>query len=95
MIIVSANLLEILDDWTLAINDRASIITAFDVVCHNKLAFYAIAENLLNWIKNFLSWITGRDAKNAKIEKAPTKCKGGKCRTRKCEKMKHTEHHES
>jgi len=40
----TTNLLEMFDDWTLAINDRASVVTAytdfskaFDVVSHNKL----------------------------------------------------------
>ena len=64
----TTNLLETFDDWTLAINDRSSIIAtyidfskAFDVVCHNKLLYklaaYGISGNLLSWIKNFL---TGR-----------------------------------
>ena len=62
----TANLLKTFDDWILAINDRASIITAyidfskaFDVVCHNKLlhklAACGITGNLLSWINNFLS----------------------------------------
>jgi len=61
----TTNLLETFDDWSLAINDRAFVITAyidfskaFDVVSHNKLlqklAAYGIAGNLLSWIKNFL-----------------------------------------
>ena len=40
----TTNLLETFDDWTLAINNRTSVVTAyidfskaFDVVCHNKL----------------------------------------------------------
>jgi len=40
----TTNLLEKLDDWTLALNDKASVATiyidyskAFDVVCHSKL----------------------------------------------------------
>ena len=61
----TTNLLETFDDWSLAINDRASVITAyidfskaFDVVSHNKLlqklAACGIAGNVLSWIKNFL-----------------------------------------
>jgi len=62
----TTNLLETYDNWILAIDDRASVITAFidfrkafDVVSHNKLlhklAAYGIAGNLLRWIENFLS----------------------------------------
>ena len=61
----TTNLLETFDNWSLAINDRASVITAyidfskaFDVVSHNKLlqklAACGIAGNVLSWIKNFL-----------------------------------------
>jgi len=56
----TTNLLETFDDWTLAINDRSSVITkyidfskAFDVVCHNKLLHkldvYSIYGNLMSW----------------------------------------------
>ena len=62
----TTNLLETFDDWTLAINDRASIIAtyidfskALDLVYHNKLLYklaaYGISGNLLSWIKNFLN----------------------------------------
>ena len=62
----TTNLMETFNEWTLAINDKASIISAyidyskaFDVICHNKLlhklAAYGVAGNLLSWIRNFLS----------------------------------------
>ena len=60
------NLLEALNDWTLAIKNKKSIIVAyidyqkaFDTVCHSKLftklAAYGITGKLLLWIKNFLT----------------------------------------
>jgi len=62
----STNLLETLNDWTLAINDRKSVgvayvdfAKAFDTVCHrkllSKLASYGINGQLLKWIESFLS----------------------------------------
>jgi len=58
----STNLLENLQDWTLAIRDKKSVFAvyidfakAFDTVSHNKLlhklSCYGIRGNLLNWIK--------------------------------------------
>jgi len=59
--------LETLDDWTLALNDKASVAAvyidyskAFDVVCHSKLLYlyklsvYGISGNMLAWIQDFL-----------------------------------------
>jgi len=62
----STNLLETLNDWTLAINNRRSVSTvyidyskAFDSVCHSKLFLklqaYGITGNLLQWIKSLLT----------------------------------------
>jgi hypothetical protein len=59
------NLVETLNDWTLAVNTRKSVTVAyidykkaFDTVCHNKLfvklSAYGIAGSLLSWIKDFL-----------------------------------------
>jgi ribonuclease P/MRP protein subunit RPP40 len=61
----TTNLLESLNDWTVAIRDKKSVLVAyidftktFDTVCHRKLlskvAAYGIAGNLLSWIQNFL-----------------------------------------
>jgi Reverse transcriptase (RNA-dependent DNA polymerase)/Endonuclease-reverse transcriptase len=60
------NLLETLNDWTLAIRDKRSVVVAyidyskaFDCVSREKLLVklkaYGIADNLLRWIDNFLS----------------------------------------
>ena len=59
-------MLEALNDWTLAVNDRRSIgaayidfAKAFDTVSHAKLLCklqaHGVRGNLLNWIENFLS----------------------------------------
>jgi len=61
----TSNLLETINDWTLAINDRNAVSAiyidfakAFDTVCHNKLSYkltcYGIAGSLLKWINSFL-----------------------------------------
>jgi len=61
----STNLLETLNDWTLAIDNGDSITAAyidfakaFDSVSHQKLLHklqgYGISGNLINWIKDFL-----------------------------------------
>jgi len=60
------NLLYCLNDWTCTIMNRHSVAVAyidfqkaFDSVCHNKLSVrlpsLGIADNLLEWIKSFLS----------------------------------------
>ena len=60
------NLLETLNDWTIALNDKNSAAVvyidfakAFDSVVHSKLCHkltaYGIAGNLLEWIKNLLT----------------------------------------
>ena len=60
----ATNLLEALNDWTLAIQDRHSVTVAyidfskaFDTVCHKKLfvrlASYGIGGNLLEWLCQF------------------------------------------
>jgi len=62
-------LLETFDDWTLAINNRTSVVTAyidfskaFDAVCHNKLlhklAAYGMTGNLLSWIRHVSAILT-------------------------------------
>lgn len=62
----SSNLLDTLDDWTLAIRDIQSVLVAyidyakaFDSVSHAKqlikLRACGIAGNLLQWIESFLS----------------------------------------
>lgn len=62
----SSNLLETINDWTLAVNDKKSVTAAyvdfakaFDTVCQNKLLLklqaYGIAGPLFNWIQSFLS----------------------------------------
>ena len=62
----SSNLLETLNDWTLAIDNGDGITVAyidfakaFDSVSHQKLLCklqnYGISGNLFEWIKNFLS----------------------------------------
>ena len=62
----STNLLETLQDWTIAINDKHSVVAAyidfakaFDTVSHPKLLIklksYGISGNLLAWIESFLS----------------------------------------
>ena len=62
------NLLQSVNDWTLALNNRQNVAIAyvdyakaFDVVIHvkllHKLAAYGIAGDLLAWIRAFL---TGR-----------------------------------
>jgi len=59
------NLVETLNDWTLAVNTTQCVTVAyidykkaFDSVCHNKLLIklnaYGIAGSLLSWIKDFL-----------------------------------------
>jgi hypothetical protein len=64
----TSNLLDCLNDWTLAVNNKHSVTVAyidyskaFDVVCYNKLLFklehYGITGDLLRWIGGF---ITGR-----------------------------------
>jgi hypothetical protein len=61
----STNLLESLNDWTIAIRDKRSVLVAyidyakaFDTVCHakllSKLAAYGITGELFNWIASFL-----------------------------------------
>ena len=61
----TTNLLESVNDWTLAINDRKSVGAvyidykrAFDCVSHSKLLLklrsYGISGQLFNWIANFL-----------------------------------------
>jgi hypothetical protein len=61
----STNLLESLNDWTLAIRDKKSVLVAyidyskaFDSVNHRKLltklSAYGISGNLISWISNFL-----------------------------------------
>lgn len=62
----STNLLETLNDWTLAIKDKRAVVVAyidyskaFDCVSHQKLTIklsaYGISGNLLKWIEYFLS----------------------------------------
>ena len=62
----STNLLETLNDWTLAIKNRRSVTVAcidyqkaFDAVSHNKLLAkldsYGIKGNIREWIRNFLN----------------------------------------
>ena len=62
----SSNLLDTLNDWTLAVDNNDGITVAyidfakaFDSVSHQKLLYklqnYGISGNLLNWIKNLLS----------------------------------------
>ena len=62
----STNLLEVLRDWTLAINDMKGVHVAyidyagaFDTVSHaklfHKLTAYSITATLLDWIKSLLS----------------------------------------
>ena len=62
----TTNLLECLNDWTLAIKNKHSVAVAyidyskaFDSVCHSKLltklCAYGITGNLLSWIDSFLS----------------------------------------
>jgi Reverse transcriptase (RNA-dependent DNA polymerase) len=59
------NLVETLNDWIPAVNNRQSVTvaytdykSAFDTVCHNKLLIklgtYGITSGLLSWIKDFL-----------------------------------------
>ena len=61
----TTNLLETMQDWTLAIHSKRSVFAiyidfakAFDTVRHNKLihklSCYGISGNLLQWIKSFL-----------------------------------------
>ena len=67
----TSNLLDSLNDWTLAINNKHSVTVAyvdyskaFDVVCHNKLLYklehYGISGDLLSWISGFVSGRTQR-----------------------------------
>jgi hypothetical protein len=67
----STNLLETLNDWTLAIKNKQSVVVAyidyskaFDCVTREKLLIklsaYGIAGNLLKWIDSFLSNRTQR-----------------------------------
>ena len=67
----TSNLLDSLNDWTLAINNKQSITVAyvdyskaFDVVCHSKLMYklqhYGITGDLLKWIGSFVSGRTQR-----------------------------------
>ena len=59
-----SNLLEAVNDWTIAINDKSVVIAyidyakAFDSVSYSKLTIklqpYGITGDLLSWIKNFL-----------------------------------------
>jgi len=67
----TSNLLDSLNDWTLAINNKQSITVAyvdyskaFDVVCHSnliyKLQHYGITDDLLKWISSFVSGRTQR-----------------------------------
>jgi hypothetical protein len=62
----TSNLLEALNDWTLAIDNRCGVniayidyAKAFDSVSHHKLchklASYGICGNLLDWIRSFLT----------------------------------------
>ena len=62
----STNLLESLNDWTLALKDKKSVLVAyidyakaFDTVSHAKLlaklTAYGISGNLLTWISHFLA----------------------------------------
>jgi len=59
-----SNLLEAVNDWTIAINDKKSLVIAyicldyakaFDSVSHSKLIIklqaYGITSDLLNWVK--------------------------------------------
>jgi len=67
----TSNLLDSLNDSTLAINNKQSITVAyvdysiaFDVVCHIKLTYklqhYGISDDLLKWISSFVSGRTQR-----------------------------------
>jgi len=67
----TSNLLESLNDWTLAVNNKHSVTVtyinhskAFDVVCWSKLRFkleyYGITGDLLRWISSFLTGRTQR-----------------------------------
>ena len=67
----TSNILDSLNDWTLAINNKNFITvayvdysTAFDVVCHSKLMHrlqhYGIVGDLLNWVGSFVSGRTQR-----------------------------------
>ena len=67
----TSNILDSLNDWTLAINNKNSVTVAyvdyskaFNVVCHSKLMHklqhYGIVGDLLNWIGNFISGRTQR-----------------------------------
>jgi ribonuclease P/MRP protein subunit RPP40 len=67
----TTNLLESVNDWSLAINNHKNVTVAyidyakaFDTVCHSKLicklSALGISGNLLLWIKNFLSGRTQR-----------------------------------
>ena len=67
----TSNLLDSLNDWTLAINNKQSLTVAyvdyskaFDVVCHSKLLsklqHYGITDDLLRWIGSFVSGRTQR-----------------------------------
>ena len=62
----TSNLLEMLSDWTLALNNGKSVCVAnidfakaFDSVCTskllNKLQSYGITGQLIKWISSFLS----------------------------------------
>jgi hypothetical protein len=62
----TTNLLETLNDWTLAIDNKNALSAvyidfarAFDTVCRSKLCYklscYGIAGNLLKWIQSFLT----------------------------------------
>jgi len=62
----TTNLLETINDWTLAIDNRNAISVvyidfarAFDTVCHSKLCYklsrYGVTGNLLKWIQSFLT----------------------------------------
>jgi len=62
----TTNLLEAMNDWTLAVQDKRAVIVAyidfsraFDSVSHDKLFFrlyeYGIRGQLLGWLKNFFS----------------------------------------
>ena len=62
----TTNLLETINDWTLAIDNRNAISVvymdfarAFDTVCRSKLCYklsrYGITGNLLKWIQSFLT----------------------------------------
>ena len=62
----TSNLLESLNEWTLAIDNKCGVniayidyAKAFDSVSHSKLchkvASYGICGNLLEWIRNFLN----------------------------------------